>query len=147
MARSCPVSHRRTDATIERIEAFLTALTVAAFIATCTFVMPLLLAVDFALKLLTHNRLGLFRPLSRGCREILRLPSRPVDDAPKRFARILGAAMSLNLILLYFFQLHTPAVILASLFIAFALLEALFDYCIGCRIYTIWRANANRFNR
>ncbi len=137
MSRHCPISSRRSDAYTDRIEALFTALTVAAFLATCTFVLPLLLAADFVLRLLTHNRHGLFRPLSERCRKLLNLPRRPVDDAPKRFARLLGAILSINLVLLYTMQMHSVAVILASLFMAFALLEALFDFCIGCRIYTL----------
>ncbi|WP_200762373.1 DUF4395 domain-containing protein [Nitrosophilus alvini] len=136
MAKCCPISQRRTDSYLERIEAFITAAIVTIFVMTCSFVMPLLLAIDFLLKLATQNRYGIFRPLSKKCKEVLKLPQKSVDDAPKKFARVLGMIMSFNLVVLYIFNLHIPAVILSCIFITFALLEAFFDYCIGCKIYT-----------
>ena len=136
MTECCPISQKRTDSYLERIEAFITAAVVATFVMTCSFAMPLILAIDFLLKLATQNRYGIFRPLSKKCKEIFKLPQKSVDDAPKKFARLLGMLISFNLVVLYMLNLHIPAVILSCIFITFALLEAFFDYCVGCKIYT-----------
>ncbi len=132
---SCPISQNRTDSYLERIEAFFTALIVAVFIITCSFIFPLILLLDYILKLSTKNRSGLFKPVAKKCKDFLNLPRKDVDEAPKKFAKILGTIISFNLIILYIFQLHTPAVIISLIFITFALLEAFFDFCVGCKIY------------
>ena len=139
MAKCCPISHIKADSYQERIEAFITASAVAGFVISCSFVMPLILVADFLLKLSSKNRYGIFKPVSKKCKELFNLPQKSVDDAPKKFARILGMIMSLNLIILYFFDLHEPAVILSIIFITFALLDAFFDFCIGCKIYTAFK--------
>ena len=137
MAKACPISQRRTDSYLERVEAFITACVVTLFIMSCTFVVPLLLVLDYLLKIFSSNRYGLFRPFSKRVKNALMLPCKDVDDAPKAFARVLGAFMSINLIVLYFLGLHIPAVILSVVFITFALLEAFFDFCVGCKIYAL----------
>lgn len=137
MPKCCPISYRKADPYQERIEAFFTAVAVAGFILSCSLVMPLILITDFFLKLSSKNRYSLFRPASRLCKHLFNLPQQSVDDAPKRFARVLGMIMSVNLAILYLFDLHEPAVILSIIFITFALLDAFFDFCVGCKLYML----------
>ncbi len=132
----CPISDVRSDLYLDRIEAFIAAGGIAFFAMTCTLVAPLLLMLDYLLKIATKNRAGLLRPISLYCKRVLGLEDKWVDDAPKRFARVLGAVMMANLTIFYFLGLHSAAVILSAVFISFALLEAFFCFCIGCRLYT-----------
>ncbi len=133
----CPISENRSDLYIDRIEAFIAAAGVAFFAATCTIVAPVVLMADYFVKIATKNRSGLFRPLSIICKKMLGLGEKRVDDAPKRFARVLGALMMANLTILYILELHPAAVLLSLVFITFAMLEALYGFCVGCRLYTL----------
>ncbi len=142
-ANSCPISQNRTDSYLERIEAFISAIIVTVFIVTCSFIFPLILLFDYILKLSSRNKSGLFKPVAKKCKDILNLPQKDVDEAPKKFAKILGTIISFNLIILYTFQLHIPAVIVSLIFITFALLEAFFDFCVGCKIYSLIKRNHN----
>lgn len=139
MAQCCPLSHTKTDAYQERIEAFMTASVVAVFILSCSFVLPLILIGDFLLRLISKNRYGIFKPFARKFKKLFRLPRVQIDDAPKRFARILGMIMSLNLIVLYAFDQHEAAVILSLIFISLSLMDAFFDYCVGCKLYMLFK--------
>jgi len=62
---------------------------------------------------------------------------RPCDESPKRFALYLGLGTALAAFILYSTGLAEAAVPIVFILFFCALLEALFDFCIGCRIYYI----------
>jgi hypothetical protein len=57
------------------------------------------------------------------------------DESPKRFALYLGLVTSLFLVILYAAGLTTFATAITIILLICALLETLFDFCIGCKIY------------
>jgi hypothetical protein len=57
------------------------------------------------------------------------------DESPKRFALYLGLVSSISLVIFYMADLTVIATALAILLFICALLETLFDFCIGCKIY------------
>ena len=70
------------------------------------------------------------------------------DESPKRFALYLGLVTSLLIVVSYFAGLTTFATVVAVILLICALLETLFDFCIGCKIYyAIQVMNAMKDNR
>src|SRR5437868_6338052 len=61
---------------------------------------------------------------------------KPVAGPPKRFAQGMGAAMA-SLALIAWLVLDSPAAtdVVLALFVAAAGLEAIFGYCLGCKVF------------
>jgi len=57
------------------------------------------------------------------------------DESPKRFALYMGLVTSLFIVIFYVAGFTTVATVLAVILLICALLETLFDFCIGCKIY------------
>jgi hypothetical protein len=57
------------------------------------------------------------------------------DESPKRFALYLGLVTSLGMVIFQLTDFTVFATGLAFILVICALLETLFDFCIGCKIY------------
>ena len=63
---------------------------------------------------------------------------RPVPGPPKRFAQGIGALMSTAaLVLALVVGSHTAADVVLILFLPAAALEAIFGYCVGCKLFAL----------
>jgi hypothetical protein len=80
-----------------------------------------------------------FSPLGQLATRVLapRLgPARPVAGPPKRFAQLMGAALSLTaLVLGLVLGLAGAAQIVLALIVVAASLESVFGYCLGCVVF------------
>jgi hypothetical protein len=69
-----------------------------------------------------------------------RLPAegKPVPGPPKRFAQGIGATLSVGAAVLHFaLGLTTAADVLVGLILAAAVLESVFAYCVGCKLFAL----------
>jgi hypothetical protein len=60
---------------------------------------------------------------------------KPLPGPPKRFAQGIGAFLSTLALVLAFAVSHTAADVVLILFLAAAGLEAIFGYCVGCKVF------------
>jgi hypothetical protein len=67
--------------------------------------------------------------------KVLKLKPCKSDEAPKRFALILGWSMTAFMVLFYFISLPFLVFAFVVILLFCASLEALFDFCIGCKMY------------
>jgi hypothetical protein len=109
---------------------------------TITLGQPVLLGVlayGFVARVLTGPRLSpLALLVTRVIVPRLPVPARPVPGPPKRFAQGIGATLSLTAVVLYFgFGLHTAAFAVVGLITVAALLESVFAYCLGCKMFAL----------
>ena len=130
----CPISHTHVDERVARLNGFTSLVFVVGGIY-----LPLLwimIAIDFALRSFKIK----FSPVARFNKlvvVILKLKPVPIDAAPKKFAAKMGLIMSLALLILTYFNLLLIINILLAMFIAAISAEAFFNYCVGCKIYSI----------
>ena len=69
---------------------------------------------------------------------VLKLPYKPIAGPPKRFAAAIGVAFSLTAIVLNFgFGLTGVSYAVLGGLIFAAGLEAVFGYCLGCKVFSI----------
>jgi Domain of unknown function (DUF4395) len=111
-------------------------------VATIALDQPWLTAViayGFVARVLTGPRLSpLGLLVTRALRPRLDVPPKPVPGPPKRFAQAMGAAFSLTAAVLALgFGLVGPAYVVLGLLIVAATLEAVFAFCLGCRIFAL----------
>jgi len=90
------------------------------------------LAAGFVARVLTGPKLS---PLGQLATRVVapRLGEpKLVPGPPKRFAQLIGAALTVSAVILQALGLHTAAFVLLGLLIVAAGLESLFAVCLGC---------------
>lgn len=132
----CPTDGKQLNEHKVRIVAFLVLLTGLAYLLTGWLVLPLLLAVDFALRSFDIPRFSPLGQLATGLVRGLQLPFKGTNGAPKRFAARIGLGFATGISILHVLGYATliPATVLAL----FAALESLAGFCAGCYVYTFY---------
>lgn len=93
------------------------------------------LTLDFAIRAFTH----LPSPLAYIAKIITRasgLKSKPVFAPPKKFAAAMGFAFSLTISVLLLLNLGGATYAVGGILVFCALLEAVFNVCLGCYVYS-----------
>ncbi|HFQ60850.1 MAG TPA: DUF4395 domain-containing protein [Epsilonproteobacteria bacterium] len=135
ISASCPISTRRVDANMVRIISFQVALFSVVLLFTQESLFAAVLLFDFTMRTL---RLANFSPFHTIGKFILTgwgIAPKLCDESPKRFALYMGLSISLLLAVLFVAGLTKIATFIAVILFVCALLETLFDFCIGCKIY------------
>jgi len=135
MSPSCPISTRRVDSNMARIISFQVALFTVILLITQESFFSLIILFDFFIRAL---RLSNFSPFEIVGKFVLRgwgVAPKLCDESPKRFALYLGLVTSLFIVIFYFAGFTLFSTVVAVILLICALLETLFDFCIGCKIY------------
>ena len=135
MSPSCPISTRRVDSNMVRVISFQVALFAAALLFTQEIFFALVLLFDFLMRVLRKPNLSPFHVIGKFILEGWNIAPKLCDESPKRFALYMGLVISLVLVLLFVAGLTMVATMIAFILLVCALLETLFDFCIGCKIY------------
>ncbi len=111
-------------------------------VATIAFDFPWLmfaLAYGFVARVVAGPRLSPLAQITlRVVIPALKLPYRPIAGPPKRFAAMIGVAFSVTAIVLHFgFGLTGISYGVLGALIFAAGLEAVFGYCLGCKVFSI----------
>ncbi|MFH1505242.1 MAG: DUF4395 domain-containing protein [Candidatus Omnitrophota bacterium] len=139
MNKACPISNKTINGKAARINAIITAIFIA-----CSLIPPyrwiiILLAIDFFIRGFLNNSYSLFTILSQKITNILKMKQNIINAGPKIFAAKIGFALSLIIPIFYALNLSLLAIIFSIIFMLCAILEALFAFCIGCKIYPLVR--------
>lgn len=135
MSPSCPISTKRVDANMVRIISFQVALITLALVVTGNAFLALLLLFDFTVRISRRPELSLFHLVAKQMISRWNISPKLCDESPKRFALGLGFFTSLLLVVLYLTGFYTVASIIGLILLCAALLETVFDFCIGCKLY------------
>jgi hypothetical protein len=133
--QACPISLERIDANFVRIIA-LQIITVSLLLMfTQELIYALILLFDFGVRILNYKKFSPFAYLAKLVINVLNIKPKLCDEAPKRFALYVGIFMVAIATLFYLLDFTLVASIIVIILIVCASLEALFDYCLGCKIY------------
>ena len=132
---SCPISTRRVDANMVRAISFQVALFAVILLFTQESFFALVLLFDFTVRTLRLSKLSPFHLIAQFLLTGWGIAPKLCDESPKRFALYLGLVMTLTLAIVFAAGLTTIATFIAVILLICALLETLFDFCIGCKIY------------
>lgn len=135
MSPSCPISTRRVDSNMVRVISFQVALFTVILLITQESFFALVLLFDFLMRALRKSNFSPFHIVGNFVITGWGIAPKLCDESPKRFALYLGLVASLFLVALYVGGFTTFATTIAIILLICALLETLFDYCIGCKIY------------
>ncbi len=135
MSPSCPISTRRVDSNMARVISFQVALFTVALLFTQEILFALVLLFDFVMRVARKSNLSPFHVIGKFILEGWNITPKWCDESPKRFALYMGLVTSMILVLLFAAGLPIVATMIALVLFVCALLETLFDFCIGCKIY------------
>ena len=139
MSQSCPLAFRQIDGTIARLNALSVFVLLSLFMVAKSPFILIFLGADFMVRLYGNKNYSLVFLLSKGIKKIVGFKSEMVDAGAKRLAAHFGllfVALSLASALAGFEVLMQVTV---GVFLFCLSLELLFAYCIGCKIYFIYR--------
>ena len=135
MSPSCPISTRRVDSNMVRVISFQVSLFTVLLLITQESLFAFILLFDFLMRALRLPKFSLFETVGRFVITGWGVAPKLCDESPKRFALFLGLITSLFLVVFYVAGFTTFATAIALILLFCALLETLFDFCIGCKIY------------
>lgn len=135
MLASCPISTRRVDANMVRVISFQVLFFAVILIWTQESIFAMVLLFDFLMRSLRLAHFSPFQIVAKFILSVWGLEPKMCDESPKRFSLYMGLVISLILVVLFISGLTTIATFIVVLLFVCALLETLFDFCIGCKIY------------
>ncbi len=133
----CPISDKKIDDHVARINGAFTVLFLSAFIITGNLVPILFLFVDFALRSGKYSRFSVFSFLSRKIIKLFSIKPELINAGPKIFAARIGFVFNILILSSVLFGLDNLSIAFTGVFGACAILESVFGYCVACQIYPL----------
>jgi hypothetical protein len=141
---SCPISGKKVDETIARLNALATLAAYTFFALTRNPWIPIFMSIDFLIRGFIDPKISPLSLLNRFISSLLRLPVKAIDRAPKVFAAKIGFFLSVLISALSIAGLRGSALPFAALIWICAALEAFFAFCVGCKIWSLAQAVKRR---
>ncbi|HTB52133.1 MAG TPA: DUF4395 domain-containing protein [Ferruginibacter sp.] len=138
MEKECPVDFITVNENRVRLTALWVLLLVLSsfFVFANAFPVFIFLAIDFFLRAFNFGKFSPLNILSGAVVKQFKIPNKPIDQAPKRFAAGIGFVLSTVVVILLITELVKAAIVLAIVFAIFAFLESFLSFCAGCYVYT-----------
>jgi len=133
---TCPISTDRINENAARTVAFFVIFLTLVGLYFNSWPLFLVLGLDFGLRAFGPGQFSLLRQTARWFTQLLNLPEKPTDAAPKRFAAGIGWGFSLVIAGLIALQWFSSAAIVAGVLMFCALLEGTWGFCLGCVAYS-----------
>lgn len=145
---TCPISNKRIDERVARLNGLFTFLLVIAFIFTGLWYIPAFLAFDFLMRATNLSKYSPMGFVSRSIVKSLSTKKKLANAGPKIFAARIGLIVSSAIFIFSLISLNISALTLASILALFSFLETAFGYCVACKVYPhfsriLQRANIN----
>lgn len=128
------ISKNHVDERVVRLVAAQVILLTLIVLLTGWIWLALFLAVDFALRAFTRIPSPL-AIIAKGFAKAFKLTPKPIFAAPKKFAAGLGFVFSLSITVFLYAHLYVAAYVTGGILIFCAILEAVFNICLGCYVY------------
>jgi len=137
----CPFSDTKLDENVVRLNAFITfVISLVCFIIPYSVLIPLFLGflgIDFMIKGFINIKYSILGWLCKKVVRLLKISPSLIDAAPKIYAAKLGLIFCLISMSLYFLKLFTFSMIVLGCLTFCSFLEAFFNICLGCKIYSL----------
>ncbi|MCI5144784.1 MAG: DUF4395 domain-containing protein [Candidatus Electrothrix sp. AR3] len=133
----CPVSFKQINENAVRINAVLAIISILLFLFTSWKWIILIVAADFFIRGFLNPQYSLFANISKKILHLLKKKPAMVDACPKIFAAKIGFLFCCILIGSWLFHLDTVAMLAGFIFMICAALEAIFKFCVACKIYPL----------
>ena len=131
----CPISYRKIDEHVARLNGAFTVLFLAVFTVTGNIFPVIFLIIDFLLRSGKLSRFSLLAFLSKNTAKTLFSKPLLINAGPKVFAARIGVVFNFAIIVSCFSGLTNLALIFTGIFCTCAFLESAFGFCVACQFY------------
>jgi hypothetical protein len=139
MQAVCPITDKRINERVARINALITVLLVASFIIFKFWGSLVFLAIDFILRGFFDSKCSLICITSKWIVSRFNIGGKIMNAGPKIFAAQVGMILSIIALALFFSGFQISGLIVASILGLFSFLESAFGFCVACKLYPIFR--------
>ena len=110
-----------------------------AYLLSSQVLLIYILGIDLIIRLFINKELSPINQTSRLIKVMIRAKTINTDAGAKRLAAYFALGFSWAIIVLHTFELFDIAKIVTLIFVACSLMELLFNYCVGCKIYFLYK--------
>ena len=135
MKMMCPISFKQVNERAVQLNAALAALSMILFLFTSHKWLIAILSVDLFIRGFFDSSYSLFSAISRTIVRIFQFRPVMVNGGPKIFAARIGFIFCCIIVVLYLLNFQTIGLVVGCVFVLFALFEAIFRFCLACKIY------------
>ena len=135
MKEMCPISFSQVNEKVVRINATLSIFSLILFFFTSFKLIILILGIDFFIRGFLDPKYSPYGAISKSILYIFKAEPLMVNAGPKIFAARVGFIFCCLTALSWVLNFEKLSLIIGSIFIFFAALEAIFKFCLACRIY------------
>ncbi|MCF6263273.1 MAG: DUF4395 domain-containing protein [Xanthomonadales bacterium] len=135
MNKVCPVSYVQVNERVAQLNAVLVIITMLVFVFTPFKFLVVILSVDFLLRGFVNPAYSLYSAISKTIVRSLKIKPLMVNADPKVFAAKIGFLFASSIAITYFLSYQGISLVLISILVLFAALEAIFRFCLACKIY------------
>jgi hypothetical protein len=135
MKEMCPISFKQVNERAVQINAALAILSIIFFLFTPYKWIILILAIDFFIRGFLNLSYSFYSATSKIILRIFKIKPLMVNAGPKIFAAKIGFIFCCMIAVSYLFNFQRISLIIGSIFVFFAALEAIFRFCLACRVY------------
>ena len=139
MAQACPLTFKQIDGTIARISALFVSLGFLLFLATNEVTILYFLAIDFLIRIYANKRISLVYQASLALEHLFKMKIVMVDSGAKRVAAFFGLGFIVLSAVLFHLGAQNALYVVAAVFLSCTSLELFFSYCLGCKVYYIYK--------
>lgn len=139
VAPACPITFRQIDGTITRINSLSITLILIAYLFSSQIVLIYILGVDLIIRLFINKKLSPVNQLSSLIKMLIRAETQNTDAGAKQLASYFALGFSWAVIILHSLGFFNMAIIVSIIFVSCSLMELVFNYCVGCKIYFIYK--------
>jgi hypothetical protein len=131
----CPISSEKVNSHVSRLTVFIQVVILIYFLITLQPIYLYLVTIDCAMRAIGKNRYSLLNNIASYLIKLLGTTPKLTDKAPKVFASRLGFICGLAGSICIALNLSTATIIIIGMWTALAILDSVFDFCVGCLIY------------
>ena len=131
----CPISDKKINERIARVNAIITVLLLLTFIITHNIYAIVFLAFDFFLRAAGFSKFSLIAITSQVIIKWLPVKDHFINAGPKIFAARIGLVLTSLTILSLLLSFSSISFVIAGVLGLFSLLEGAFGFCVACQIY------------
>lgn len=135
MNEMCPISFVQVNEKAMQINAALTILSLMLFFFTPYKWIILVLSIDFFIRGFLNPSYSFYSSLSKTVLNIFKIKPSMVNAGPKIFAAKIGFLFCCMIAASYLLNFEKAAWITGLIFTVCATLEAIFKFCVACKIY------------
>lgn len=139
MQQLCPISDKQVNELVSRINSFFTVIILLVHLQFHALGLLIFLVFDMLMRGFFDGRYSVLNSLSRQLINVVKKEGRMINAGPKIFAAQVGFFFSLGVLVSSLLGYEWLSRVIAFVFLACALLESLFAYCVACKLYPFFR--------